>query len=187
MYGCRGAAKSSLCGAFLDERAGVHHLHALAHARDDAEVVRDEDEGRAAVGDEVAQEVEDLRLDRDVERRRRLVGDEELRLAGERHRDHHALAHAARELVRVVPQPVGRARDSDLIEKLDRASRRRLAVEVEVLLDRLPQLRPDGEDGVQARHRVLEDHRDLLAADPPPRALGEPEQLAPLELDAPRR
>ena len=46
------------------------------------------------------QEIEDLRLDRHVERGRRLVGDQELGPAGERHRDHHPLAHAAGELVR---------------------------------------------------------------------------------------
>jgi hypothetical protein len=46
----------------------------------------------------------DLRLDRHVERGRRLVGDQQAGLAGQRHRDHHALAHAARELVRVVLQ-----------------------------------------------------------------------------------
>ena len=42
------------------------------------------------------------RLNRDVERGRRLVGDDERRLAGERHRDQHALPHAARQLMRVV-------------------------------------------------------------------------------------
>ena len=31
-----------------------------------------------------------------------LVGDQEVRVAGQRHGDHHALAHAAGELVRVV-------------------------------------------------------------------------------------
>ncbi len=51
---------------------------------------------------QLAQQLEDLRLDGDVERRRRLVGDQQLGLAGERHGDHHPLAHAARELVRVV-------------------------------------------------------------------------------------
>jgi len=30
--------------ALLDECAGVHHPHPLAHARDDAEVVRDENQ-----------------------------------------------------------------------------------------------------------------------------------------------
>ena len=40
----------------------------------------------------VAEEGEDLGLDGDVERGRRLVGEQELGLAGERHGDHHALA-----------------------------------------------------------------------------------------------
>jgi hypothetical protein len=47
-------------------------------------------------------QLQNLRLDRHVERRRGLVGDEELRLTGERHGDHDALAHAAGELVRVI-------------------------------------------------------------------------------------
>ncbi len=72
----------------------------------------------SAVGDERPQQIEDLRLDRHVERGRRLVGDQELRLAGERHRDHRALAHATGELVRVVPEPGVRARDADLVEQL---------------------------------------------------------------------
>ena len=89
----------------------------------------------------LAQELEDLRLDRDVERRRRLVGDQQLRLAGERHRDHHALAHAARELVRVVLQPYARARDPDLVEQLDRrAGRPASRVHPEVRLERLADL-----------------------------------------------
>ena len=49
---------------------------------------------------QLAEQVEDLRLDGDVERRGRLVGDQELGIAGERHGDHDALAHAAGELVR---------------------------------------------------------------------------------------
>ena len=47
---------------------------------------------------QLADQVEDLRLRRDVERGRRLVGDQDARLGGERQRDHHALAQAAREL-----------------------------------------------------------------------------------------
>ena len=49
----------------------------------------------------LGEELQDLRLHRHVERRGRLVGDEEVGLVGERHGDHHALALAARELVRV--------------------------------------------------------------------------------------
>ena len=69
---------------------------------------------------ERAQQVEDLRLDGDVQRSGRLVGDQQLRLAGERHRDHRTLAHPAGELVRVVVQTLLGARDTDLLEQLDR-------------------------------------------------------------------
>ena len=48
---------------------------------------------------------QDLRLDGGVERRRRLVGDQQLRLAGQRHGDQIALVHAAGKLMRKVAQP----------------------------------------------------------------------------------
>ena len=87
-------------GAGLDDLAGVHHEHALRDFGDDAEVVRDQHERHAALALQLQQQREHLRLDRDVERGRRLVGDQQARVAGDRHREHHALAHAARELVR---------------------------------------------------------------------------------------
>ena len=59
---------------------------------------------------QVAHQVEDLRLDGHVERRGRLVGDQQLRVAGQRHRDHHPLAHAAGELVRILAHPPLRRR-----------------------------------------------------------------------------
>ena len=48
-----------------------------------------------------AQQIEYLRLDRDVERGGRLVGDQQLGIARERDRDHHALLHAAGQLERI--------------------------------------------------------------------------------------
>ena len=48
-----------------------------------------------------AHEVEDLRLNRDVERRDGLVGDDELRIERERTREADPLALAAGELVRI--------------------------------------------------------------------------------------
>ena len=70
---------------------------------------------------QLAHQVEDLRLDGDVERGGRLVGDQQSRIAGQRHRDHHALAHAAGELVRIfVDAPLGRG-DADAPQQLDGA------------------------------------------------------------------
>jgi hypothetical protein len=57
-------------------------------------------------------ERQDLRLDGHVERGGRLVGDQQRRVAGQRHGDHHALAHAARQLVRVLAWRGARRRGS---------------------------------------------------------------------------
>src|SRR4051812_725744 len=166
----------------LHEHSGVHDVDALARAGDDAEIVRDQDQRGVALGDESGEQVEDLRLDRHVERGRRLVGDQELRLARERDRDHRPLPHAAGELVGVVLNAILRVRDPDLVEQLDRARVPRLAVHREVRLERLADLPPDGDYRVQARHRVLEDDRDVLAADFAQLALREREQIATLEV-----
>ena len=90
-----------LDGTLLDEPAGVEDADAVAHLRDRAEVVADEEDRGVELRLELGDEVEDLRLDRRVEAGRRLVEDQERRVLGERHRDHDPLLHAAGELVRV--------------------------------------------------------------------------------------
>ena len=93
---------------------------------DHPEVVGDQEDRHPEPLAQLEQQLEDLRLDRHVERGRRLVGDEQLRVAGERHRDHHPLAHAAGELVRVVVAAALRLGDADELEHLDRARSARL-------------------------------------------------------------
>ena len=66
---------------------------------------------------------EDLRLRGHVERGRRLVGDQQVGVVDEGHGDHHALAHAAGELVRIVVDAPFRARDADRLQQLERARR----------------------------------------------------------------
>jgi len=79
----RGSVEDVLERPALDDLAGVHHGDAVAHAGDDAEVVRDEDDAHPALGLDVPEQVEDLRLDGDVQRGRRLVGEQDVGLAGE--------------------------------------------------------------------------------------------------------
>ena len=125
----------------------------------DAEIVRDHDDRHVVLVLQALHQSQDLRLRRDVERRRRLVGDQEVGVVDQRHRDHHALAHAARELVRVVVDPLLGARDPDRLQQLDRAVARGFLRHVVVDEHRLGQLPADALDRVQRRHRVLEDHR----------------------------
>ena len=116
-------AKNSSARRHLDDLAGIHQRHAVRHAGDDRQVVRDQQQAHALLALQVAQQVEDLRLDRHVERRGRLVGDQEVGLGGERHRDHHALLLAAAHAKRVlVDAPLGLG-DADAAQPLDRLAR----------------------------------------------------------------
>ncbi len=60
----------------------------------------DQEIGEAEPLLQVAHEVEDLRLDRDVERRGRLVADDEIGVGGDRAGDRDALALTAGKFVR---------------------------------------------------------------------------------------
>ena len=91
----RRAVEDIVDAALLDDLACVHDQHLVRHSRHDTKVVGDEDDGHASLALQVAHEVEDLRLDRDVERRRGFVGDEDQWFAGQGHGDHGALQHAA--------------------------------------------------------------------------------------------
>ena len=86
-------ADDDLAGAVLDDAAGVHDGNLVGLLGDDAEVVAHEQQRHAALALQLGEQLEDLRLDGDVERGRRLVGDEHLRVERERHRDHHPLPH----------------------------------------------------------------------------------------------
>ena len=110
VYGRRGRSKTCDRVAFLDDLAGVHHADPVAHRADDAEVVGDEQDRGVGLGHERADKIEHARLDGRVQAGRRLVEDEQLRVGGQRHRDDHALLHAARQLVRVaLEDPSGSA------------------------------------------------------------------------------
>ena len=129
-------------------------------------------------------ELENLRLDGDIECCGRLVGDEEGGLAGERHRDHGALAHAARELMRVVAgTPLG-GRDADARKGRECRLGGLAAVHAAMEAQRLGDLLADGEDRVERRHRLLEDHGDAIAAECGDLARAERGELDAVEPDA---
>jgi hypothetical protein len=151
------------------------------------EVVGDEEERHAHLRLQLVEQGEDLRLDRHVEGSRRLVGDEQARPAGERHRDHRALALAARELVRPGIDTARRLGDPGALEERDRAIARRAAAELLVQPEHLDDLRADRVERIERRHRLLEDHRDLAAADGAHPRLAEPAQVVAVEDDPPRR
>ena len=162
----------------LDHLAGAHDVDAVGEAADDAEVVGDEDHRHAEPRLQALQKLQDLRLDGHVERGRRLVGDQDVGIVGERHGDHHALPLAAGKLVRIgVDAPLRAAGSAPAAGARSPARAPPCRLRPPMLDQRLGDLVADPVERIERGHRLLEDHGDLGAADAVQLALAEPEQL----------
>ncbi len=151
--------------ADLDDAAGIHDGDAVGGLGDDAHVVGDEHDGGAAFAGKRLEQLDDLSLDRNVERGGGLVGDDEAGLGAEGERDDDALAHAAGEFVRVGVESLGGGGDADALEPEDRPLARLGGADRQMRAHGFHQLAADGVERVQRGQRILEDGADLLAAD----------------------
>jgi hypothetical protein len=126
--------------------------------------VGDQDQADAVLLHQLFQQAENLRLGRDVQRRRRLVGDQQAGRQGDGDGDGDALALAARQLVGIAIQREAIRGKTDPVEQ---GTRRRPGLgppSPTMNADRFRDLVADGHQGVQRRHRLLEDDADLAAA-----------------------
>jgi hypothetical protein len=163
---CRGApAREDVGGgAAFDHRAAVHHQHALHGVGHHAQVVADQQQAHAVLAHQFGDQVQHLALDGHVQRGGGLVGDQQVGPAGQRDGDHHALALAARELVRVGVEPL--ARPAAAARAAAGAAPRHAPRRAQALVQaqRLGDLPAHRVQRVQRRHRLLEDHADARAA-----------------------
>ena len=171
----------------LDQPARVHDRDPIGQAGHDAEVVGDEHDGRAGALLDAAQHLEHLGLHGDVERRGRLVGDEDVRVVGHGHGDDDPLLHPTRQLVRIAPGPGAGVGDADQVEQLRRPVPHPGAGQAGIVGgDRLGDLVAHPLDRVQGGQRLLEHDGQPPAAEPVEVALGQPEEVAPFEDDGTR-
>ena len=96
--------------------AEIQHNDAIADVPDHREIMRDEQVCQPEPFLQLHHQVDDLRLDVDVQRRDRLVGDDKLRSHRQRPGDRDALPLAAREFVRETADTLGGK--ADQIEQL---------------------------------------------------------------------
>ena len=94
------AAEQHFAGTGFHDAPPVHDRHSRAEEADDREIVGDEEVRKVVLPLELAQEVQHLRLDRDVEGRDRLVEHDEARRGRERAGHGDALTLAAGHLRR---------------------------------------------------------------------------------------
>ena len=127
-------------------------------------------------------QIEHLRLDRGVEPRRRLVEDEQGRILRKRHRDHHALLHAARELMRVTLHHRGRIGNLDELQCIF-GTGARVGPGDAANREHLRDLLADPDRRVQRSPGVLVDHRDVVRSQPPELAVRERNGVAPSDAD----
>jgi hypothetical protein len=104
----------------LHDRTGIEHHDLVAELGHQTQAVRDEDRRAIERVPGVPEQLSDLGLDRGIERRRRLVRDQQIRLDQQGHGDHDALAHAAAELVGIVSKSPLRIGDADLAQHVGR-------------------------------------------------------------------
>ena len=109
--------------------------------------------------------LDDLGLDGDVQAGGGLVGDEQGGIARQRHRDHHPLDHASRYLVGVTCEALPRMGNPEQVEHLQCECLRFPDGLALMDPDPLHQLGADGEDRIERRHGLLEDHRHVVAPD----------------------
>src|SRR5580692_5011225 len=100
----------------LHNLAEIHDGNPMADSFDHRDVVRDEQEGEVQFGLQPHQQIDDASLHRNVERRDRLIGDDQLGRERERSGYGDALSLAARKLMRQTRRHVGR--QPDLLQEI---------------------------------------------------------------------
>src|SRR5271169_5271881 len=176
-------AKELANGRRFHQLARMHNGDPLAGLRDDPEIVSYQKNRCARSLTEVAEQFEDTRGDRYVETRRWFVGDEKPRRSGQCHRDHDALAHAARKLMRILLDEARGIGCPDKIEKLQRAPARRRARGALMDFQETGNLPPCRYYGIEGRTVALADHCDLASAISAHFILRETEQIDALEFN----
>ena len=99
---------------YFDETPQIHNPNVVRYALDDRNIVTDEEEGQSQVRLQFREEVQHLRLHRDVERRDRLVGYDQARMGRDCAGDRNALPLSSGQFVRVAANET--AREIDAVE-----------------------------------------------------------------------
>ena len=138
----RRAVINRLHRANLHHLTQIHHQHPVRDELHHIEVMRDEHKGQIKFRLKVHQQVQNLRLDRFIQRRNRLIQNHQPRLQGQRPGNIHPLPLPTRQFMRVAPgklrrrQPHRRQQIPRPLTRLTRAHAMHLRRESDAVLNR---------------------------------------------------
>ena len=117
----RGAFEDRRAIAVLHNLSRLHDVDLIGDIGDHREIVADEEHADVAGLLQLGDQRENLRLDRDIQRRGGLIRDQQARFVDQRHGDHYPLAHAAGKLVGVTVHGGLGVADTDFAQQFDSA------------------------------------------------------------------
>ena len=103
--------------AYFNDFAGIHNGDPVRHIRNYAQIVRNENYRKLSFDFDFVYEFEYLRLNGNVESRRRLVADENIGVCRKRDSYNYSLTHTARKLERILPVSLSRFGNTDFVQK----------------------------------------------------------------------
>src|SRR6266481_1349814 len=169
----------------LNDFAGIHNVDPIGVAGHDTQVVRNDEKRDPVFPAELLHQIQYLGLNGHVQCGGRLVGNDQLGVAAQRHGYHHPLEHTAAELMGELLEPALRVRYPDLLETTNGLPAGLRLAHGKVEFKRFGKLALDRENRVEGGHRLLIDHGNLLAADAPDLGTGQLEQVLTIEDDFP--
>ena len=149
----------------LDDLSCVQNGNTVSDIRYDTKVVGNKHDGIVILFLKVLDQLQDLRLNRNIQRSCRLIADEDLRTAGKCNRNNDTLSHTAGILERIIIETLLCVRNTNLFHQLKRLCPCFHLANILMLHDNRSDLFSDCDNRVQGSHRILEYGCNFLAAD----------------------
>ena len=149
----------------LDDLSCVQNGNTVCDIRYDTKVVGNKHDGVVVLFLKILDQLQDLCLNRNVQRSCRLIADQNLRTAGKCNRNNDTLSHTAGILERIIIETLLCVRNTNLFHQLKRLCPCFHFADMLMLHDNRRNLFSDCDDRVKGRHRILEYGCNFLAAD----------------------
>ena len=144
----------------------IHNQNAVSHFGHHTKIMRNKNHRGPSFTLQIADQIKDLCLNGNIKRRGWFIRQKYARPTGQSHCNHHPLTHAAGKLVRIFMQTPFRFRNTHQAQHFKRTVHAGWPGQALMHHHSFCDLAPDIEHGIEARHRLLENHAHEPAAHP---------------------